>query len=64
MKTVLKDHYLNKQDVMKITGKKDTWAINRIKLLNDELKEQGYLINPGCIPASYFYKRMGLEFDD
>ncbi len=60
----MSNQYLSIQDVMNITGKKRSWSSNRIRELNEELEKQGFFINRGRIPAKYFYKRMGLEYEE
>ena len=55
--------YLNAQDIVELTGKEESWAYKKMRQLNEELKEDGYLICRGRIPANYFYKRMGFNID-
>ena len=53
--------YLTRQDVMKLTGYKESRAGEIIKELNNELKKKGYLTFQGRVLASYFAKRVGAE---
>lgn len=58
------DRLLGVKEVNKILGRKDSYSYKIMKKLNNELKEQGYFVNNGKIPAKYFYKRIGLDYDE
>lgn len=51
------DRYLHAEDVMSITGYKESKSKKIIKELNKELKEKGYIIFPGRVSEKYFQKR-------
>ncbi len=55
---------LDVNDVCKILKRKPTYCYKVIRDLNAELKNDGYYINEGRIPAKYFYQRMGLEYEE
>lgn len=49
--------YLNAQELSKNLGISTSRAYRIIRQLNDELKEQGYLVISGRVPVKYFEKR-------
>lgn len=51
------DKFLYLEDVMKITGFKETKCRNIIKELNSELKKKGYMIFRGRVSEKYFHER-------
>lgn len=60
----MKNLVLDVNDVGKILKRKPTYCYKVIRELNAELKEQGYFINEGRVPAKYFYERMNIEPED
>lgn len=52
-----KKDYINAQDLANLLGISVSRAYRVIRQLNDELKEKGYLVIAGRVPAKYFEKR-------
>jgi len=52
-----KKDYINAQELSKHLGISTSRAYRIIRQLNDELKEQGYLVIAGRIPTKYFEQR-------
>lgn len=52
-----KKDYINDQELSKHLGVSTSRAYRIIRQLNDELKEQGYLVIAGRIPTKYFEQR-------
>lgn len=50
-------YYYNVEDVMQITGYKRSKSYSIIKNMNRDLKEEGFLTEPGKIPIPYFQKK-------
>ncbi|WP_285946512.1 helix-turn-helix domain-containing protein [Thomasclavelia cocleata] len=58
MKTDMeKKDYINAQELSKHLGISTSRAYRIIRQLNDELKEQGYLVIAGRVPTKYFEQR-------
>ncbi|WAW15428.1 hypothetical protein [Peptostreptococcus equinus] len=53
-------YYITHEEVMAITGKKQSTAYGLIRECNKELKAKGYRVVQGKTPRKYFMKRMGL----
>jgi ribosomal protein L18E len=53
---------LGVQDVMSLLDIKVSRAYSLIKKLNNELKEQGYLVIPGKVSKNYLEKRLALNY--
>lgn len=49
--------YLEVNDIMKITGVKQTKAYQIIRELNRQLKEKGYVTIAGQVPRKYFNEK-------
>lgn len=49
-----KKDYINAQDLANLLGISVSRAYRVIRQLNDELKEKGYLVIAGRVPAKYF----------
>ncbi|MCI9131194.1 helix-turn-helix domain-containing protein [Thomasclavelia cocleata] len=52
-----KKDYINAQELSKHLGISTSRAYRIIRQLNDELKEQGYLVIAGRVPTKYFEQR-------
>lgn len=52
-----KKDYINAQELSKYLGISISRAYRIIRQLNDELKEQGYLVIAGRVPTKYFEQR-------
>lgn len=51
------DKFLYVEDIMEITGFKETKCRNIIRELNSELKKKGYIIFRGRVSEKYFHER-------
>ena len=47
------------EDLKEITHRSAGYCYKIVRILNAELKEQGYLTIPARVPAAYFQKRYG-----
>lgn len=56
--------YLDKKDIMLLTGCPQTRAYEVIQAMNRELDEQGYITFKGRVPRLYAEKRMGYTGGD
>lgn len=56
--------FLTAEDVQKITGRKPSYCYKVIRQLNDELKQQGYLVIRGQVQTTYFMERFMLTGGD
>ena len=50
-------HFYTTKEVAAILRVHDRTASNRIRMMNDELQQQGYWIEPGKIPVSVFHQK-------
>jgi hypothetical protein len=57
----MKSKTLGVEDVMTVLGIKQSRAYSLIKKLNNELKEQGYIVINGRIPHEYLEERLKLS---
>lgn len=48
---------LGAKEIMRITGRGETWCYSLIRKLNKELKDKGYLVIRGKVPEKYFKER-------
>lgn len=51
---------LSVKDVMEVLCVSKSKAYQIIQKLNEEMKQQGYLVVRGRVSKTYFYERMGL----
>lgn len=58
MEQILHKLFLDVKDVMEIMQVSDGKAYEIIRMLNSELKEQGYLVVQGKINTKYFIKKV------
>lgn len=49
------------KDVMKVLCVSKSKDYQIIQKLNEEMKQQGYLVVRGRVSKTYFYERMGLQ---
>ena len=56
--TIEKAKFLNAEEVASILGVSESSAYRIIKKLNNELKEQGFVIIPGKISKRYFEQKV------
>lgn len=52
---------LSVKDVMEVLCVSKSKAYQIIQKLNEEMKQQGYLVVRGRVSKTYFYERMGLQ---
>lgn len=52
-------HFLDVNEVMKITGKKRSKSYEIIRTLNKELEAKGKITIQGIVPRKYFFERIG-----
>lgn len=52
-------YFLDVEDVMRITGRKETKSYSIIQQLNEELKAKGKITIQGKVPRKYFFERIG-----
>lgn len=50
-------HFYTTKEVAAMLGIHERTASNRIRALNDELKAQGYWVEPGKMPVSLFHEK-------
>lgn len=48
---------LGVKEVMRLTGRGESWAYRLIRMLNSELEEKGFLTISGKVPEKYFRER-------
>ena len=53
--------FLNVDEVAEMCKVKKSKAYHIIKTVNDEMKQDGYLVLSGRVNSSYLFKRLGLE---
>lgn len=56
----MESKYYKAADVMQMLECSETYAYKVISQLNEELKEQGYIIVRGKVPKGYFEKKLCL----
>ena len=56
----MESKYYKAADVMQMLECSETYAYEVISQLNEELKEQGYIIVRGKVPKGYFEKKLCL----
>ncbi|XMB87054.1 hypothetical protein RJG79_04455 [Mycoplasmatota bacterium WC44] len=57
----MKDAFLTCNNVMSILRVKKNTAYKIIRELNAELKNEGFVVQIGRVPAEYFRKRFGIR---
>lgn len=61
----MKKQFLNTKDVALITGRSIATANRRIRMMNEELEEEGYYTEPGLIPVVVFEEKYkGIKVPD
>ena len=50
--------FMDVKDVTKILEVSDGKAYEIIRMLNEELKQQGYMVVPGKVNTKYFFKKL------
>lgn len=58
-----RDRLFGVKEISKILGRKNSYCYKVMRELNQELKDQGFYIVDGKIPAKYFCDRLCLDVD-
>lgn len=56
--------FLTADDLQEITGRKPSYCYKIIRQLNEELRDQGYLVIRGQVQSAYFFERYKLSGGD
>lgn len=52
------------EDLAKITGNSLAWGRKTLQLLNNRLKDQGFLTIKGRVPSTVFEEAFGIKADE